>query len=289
MRDAREGGYAVGYFESWDIPSLQGVLDAAEETASPVIVGFNGEFLSEPHRARPERLSIYAGVLRAAADVARVPTVTIFNECSRQEWLLEAVELGFDIVMPSLGRLDLDAYRRLTRSVTAQAAHTDVAVEVELGELPSGASGEIDSSHAEVTDPRVAEEFMSDTGADLLAVSVGNVHVLPGGRRTLDLERLEEIHRYVSHPLVLHGGTGIEPESLRTAIELGVCKVNYGTRLKLAWLEAAQNAFASVPSNPHEFLGMGGSPDLFEAVRNAVREEVLGLLPDLGCKGRAAP
>ena len=59
MTDCQAGGYAVGYFESWNLESLQGVLDAAEQTRSPVIVGFNGEFLSHAGRLASERLALY--------------------------------------------------------------------------------------------------------------------------------------------------------------------------------------------------------------------------------------
>ena len=82
MADARRHGYAVGYFESWDLASLEGVIDAAEETGSPVIVGFNGEFLARPDRALPARLAWYGALARAAAESARVPCVVMFNECT---------------------------------------------------------------------------------------------------------------------------------------------------------------------------------------------------------------
>ena len=70
MQRAVEGGYAVGYFESWNLESLQGVVDAAEETGSPVILGFNGDFLSRPARRAAERLAWYAALGRAAAESA---------------------------------------------------------------------------------------------------------------------------------------------------------------------------------------------------------------------------
>src|SRR5262249_18270314 len=83
MRRAVEGGYAVGYFESWNLESLQGVVDAAEMTGSPVILGFNGDFLSRPNRLTAERLAWYAALGRAAAESARVPCGLIFHESPR--------------------------------------------------------------------------------------------------------------------------------------------------------------------------------------------------------------
>ena len=73
MDDCTAGGYAIGYFESWNLESLQGVLDAAEQTRSPIIVGFNGEFLSHPDRLAAERLaSAIQKKLRTPASQARL-------------------------------------------------------------------------------------------------------------------------------------------------------------------------------------------------------------------------
>ena len=99
MRRAVEGGYAVGYFESWNLESLQGVIDAAEETRSPIIIGFNGDFLSRPTRLAAERLAWYAALGRAAAESASVPCGLIFNECPRDDWVRAAIEAGFNLVM----------------------------------------------------------------------------------------------------------------------------------------------------------------------------------------------
>src|SRR5450432_4090548 len=87
---AMRHGYAVGYFESWNLESLQGVVDAAEETGSPVILGFNGAFLSGPRHAT-ERLSWYAALGRAAAESSTVPCGLIFNECPHDNWVRAAI------------------------------------------------------------------------------------------------------------------------------------------------------------------------------------------------------
>ena len=112
MRRAREGGYAVGYFESWNLESLYGVVEAAEAAQSPVIIGFNGEFLSRPERKAAERLSWYGALGRAAAMDAGFPCGFIFNECAEDEWTRAAVTAGFNLVMPADPAASYDAYRR---------------------------------------------------------------------------------------------------------------------------------------------------------------------------------
>ena len=87
MESARVGRYALGYFESWNLESLQGTIDAAEQSRAPIIIGFNGDFLCRPERRAVERLSWYAALGRAAAESAKVPVGFIFNECPNDEWV----------------------------------------------------------------------------------------------------------------------------------------------------------------------------------------------------------
>jgi ketose-bisphosphate aldolase len=286
LRRAREGGYAVGYFESWNLESLYGVIDAAELAQAPVIVGFNGEFLSRAERTAAERLSWYGALGRTAATDASVPCGFIFNECAQDNWTRAAVTAGFNLVMPADPAASHGDYAGRVRDLIGYAHPRNVAVEAELGELPAGlpafAHGE-----GEKTDPDRARDFVRATGVDLLAVSVGNVHVALSGRTALDLDHLKAIRRVVDVPLVLHGGSGIADESLRQAIAIGVAKVNYGTVLKQRYLAAVRRALAVDELNPHALLGMGGPEDVMIAGRCAVREAVLERLPALGCAGRA--
>ena len=211
-----------------------------KQADSPIILGFNGAFLAGD-RVAPERLELYAAIGRAAAESSSVPCGLIFNECPRDGWVLQAIQAGFNLVMladPAAPYIGIPGPGR--RDCTGGPSR-GVAVEGELGELPCGADG--GSPHGGTsTDPAVAAEFVAATGVDLLAVSVGNVHIQTRGQSKLDLRLLEKIHRCVPVPLVLHGGTGIAAESLQAAIALGVAKVNFGTYLKTRYLNVVQMA-----------------------------------------------
>jgi ketose-bisphosphate aldolase len=293
LEDARKmtaqavrGGYAVGYFESWNLESLQGVVDAAEATRSPVVIGFNGDFLTRPDRLAGERLAWYAALGRAAAATASVPCALIFNECPRDAAVRDAIELGFNLVMPADPDAAVEESVARVAALTRLAHERGAAVEAELGELPCGVHG--GASHGgTATDPEAAAAFVAATGVDLLAVSVGNVHIKVDGTEGLDLDRLEAIARVVPVPLVLHGGTGIDREALRAAIGLGVAKVNYGTYLKQRYLAAVRAAVARDEPDPHRLLGIGGPDDVLGAGRRAVRDAVLERIDWLGCCGRA--
>lgn len=286
MRHARSHHHAVGYFESWNIDSLYGVIDAAEQMKSPVIIGFNGEFLSHAGRVETERLALYGALGKAAAASASVPCGFIFNECAQDEWTRTAITSGFNLVMPAdPGAAPLDYMERV--SAIVQLAHANsVAVEAEIGELPSGVPGGEEHAGSE-TGAEDAKAFVAETGIDLLAVSVGNVHIALNRAHGLDLARLAEIHAAVDVPLVLHGGTGIAPDHLVKAISLGVTKVNYGTYIKQRYLEAVRSAIKSDEPNPHALIGLGGPQDILVVGRRAVREAVLERLPLLNSAGKA--
>ncbi len=140
LRRAVREGYAVGYFESWNLESLQGVVDAAEQTMSPVILGFNGGFLSGPRHAT-ERLSWYAALGRAAAESATVPCGLIFNECPRDDWVRSAIAAGFNLVMLADPEASPEDLTSRVAALTRLAHDRGVAVEAEVGELPCAANG----------------------------------------------------------------------------------------------------------------------------------------------------
>jgi ketose-bisphosphate aldolase len=277
LLSAQRGGYAVCYCESWDLGSFQAVVEAAEECDAPTIAGFNGGFLRHAGRSKPESLRFYAA-LRFALERSPVPVAMLLNESDDLVQMREAMELGFNAVMPENEGLTPGDYRALVADVVKIAHPRGVSVEAQLGTLPSG--GSQDQHAGDTTEPEAAREFVTQTEVDALAVSVGNVHILTRGQAALDFDALRRIRKKVEVPLVVHGGTGLPPESIATLISLGVAKLNYGTVLKQVYLAALRESLPRYqsPMSPHPFLGMGGSQDILVAAREAVKTKVKELL-----------
>ena len=99
MADAARGGYAVGYFESWNLESLLAVADAAEAQRSPVIVGFSGIYLPHPGRRVKDGLAPYAAMALAVCRELSVPACLLFNESPNEDWVGAAIDAGFNLVM----------------------------------------------------------------------------------------------------------------------------------------------------------------------------------------------
>jgi len=284
LADATRGGYAVCYCESWNMESLEAVIQAAEELRSPIIAGFNGGFLMHTERAKPASLAYYAGLALALRHTT-APVAFLLNETDSFTQIEEGIALGFNAVMVENDHLRAEEYTRLVKRVTGIAHPQGVSVEAQIGRLPHGSG----NFSAQPTDPERARAFVEETAVDALSVAVGNVHILTEGKATVDLRALERIREAVQVPLVLHGGTGIPLEMARDCIRRGVAKVNFGTALKQAYLEAVREKLRAyqAPMSPHPFLGMGGSQDIIMAGAEAVKMKTKMLLQAFGSVGKA--
>ncbi len=274
LAEAQAGGYAVGYFEAWDIYSLEAVLEAAEAENAPVILGFGGVMM-EPGWFDGGGLERLGAVGLATARAARVPVSLILNEVSTFAQVVRGIQAGFNAVMLNTSSLPYAENVRLTRQVVEVAHAVGVGVEAEMGTLPD-ASGEMGGEAGRLTDPDEAARFVSETGVDALAVSVGNVHVLIDGQAVIDWDRLAAVHQAVPVPLVVHGGTGFPEDGIAQAIALGVAKINVGTVLKQAFLAGVTEAVQALPPrvNFQQVMGSRKEADVLQQGKNRMREEV---------------
>ena len=291
MTAAEAGGYAVGYFESWNMESLFAVADAAVAMRSPVILGFSGIHFPLAESGKKERLGVCAKMAGALCESLAVPACLLFNESPHLNWVLAAIPAGFDLVMFTDATLPPDDLERSVRQVATEAHAKSVAVEAEMMAL-AGVDGRLTAPPGDLrlTDPQAAHVFVERTGVDALAVNVGQAHVHGRSRVHLDLTRIEQLRQAVSVPLVLHGATSVEPEDLAGAIKAGVRKVNVGSALKSAYFEALRAACRKTDAeyNPYEVVGSGLDTDVLAAGRRALTAKVEQYMRVFGSAGRCA-
>jgi fructose-bisphosphate aldolase class II len=280
--------YALGYFEAWDLYSLEAALGAAEAEESPVILGF-GCMMADRDWLDQGGVEALGAMGRVVADRAQVPVALLLNEAQTLDQALRGVESGFNAVM-----LDTSAWGwddAVTQvGALARAAHArGVAVEGELGRLPDFIGGDVDESQASFTDPQQAAAFVAQTGVDCLAVSIGNVHLLTTRHAPVNLEHLEAIARRSATPLVIHGGTSFPPDAAPRAIAAGVVKFNVGTVLKHAFFAGLRQTMQAQPetADVHLILGSHKSADVMNAGKARMREKIRELMRVYGSSGRA--
>ncbi len=292
MLEAREGKYAVGYFESWDLQSLKAVVSAAEEESSPVIIGFNGGVLKNADRVlKPDNLLYYAAIGRIAAEITPVPVSFILNEVPVLAHALQGIDLGFNAVMFEPESEDIDKNIAMFGRLVAKAHLKGVSVEANFGQLPTADQYDLrqrTGSHS-LTDPESAKRFVEATGIDLLGVSIGNVEVLMDGKVSLDFELFERIHRVVDIPLTLHGGSGIADEDINELIKRGLCKMNLGTALNQAFLDGMDSVQKSGSQNisPKYRIGSGLKEDILAGGEISMKELVRYKMKVYGSSGKA--
>lgn len=290
LQHARENSYAVGYFEAWNLDSLLAIVRAAEIARSPVMIGFCGEYLANPQRRFKEEVGLYGDIAARVARAAAVPVATLLNESTDMNTAYAGIRAGFDMVMFVDEAMAVDQLALTTKKLVEFAHACGTAVEAEVGAL-----GMVDQStgtkkRGNKTDPEVAAQFVKDTNVDALAVAIGNIHFLEDDKARLDFDLLETLHKRITVPLVLHGGTGIDKADFRPAIERGIAKVNVGAGLKRVVLESQRSYFAKTDvakMNPNDVLGRGGDCDLTMRAQDTLIAEVLGFIRAFGSENRA--
>ncbi len=276
LAQAQRQNYAVGYFEAWDLYSLEAVIEAAEAAGSPVIIGFGGVMMEQGWFDGNAGLERLGALGLAAAQTAKVPVAFLLNEVATLDLIQRGIVAGFNAVMLDTSHLSYQENVRLTRQVAEVAHAAGVGVEAEVSLLPD-ASGEMGGPGGQLTDPVEAARFVEETGIDALGVSVGNIHILAEGEATIDWPRLADLQRAVPVPLVIHGGTGFPAGGCQRAITLGVAKINYGTTLKRAFLEGLTEAIQNLPARVsyHQVMGSRKEADVLQQAKLRMKDEVI--------------
>lgn len=241
LKPARENHYAVGLFNTCSLEFARGVIAAAEETQSPVIIG-TAEILLPV-----ATLEEMAEMLIPMAKRASVPVVVHLDHGLNAETCKKALELGFSSIMYDCSTDPYDVNVQKVAEMAKLAHSYGATIEGELGHVgnnPTSAEGETDPS-AFYTEPDQALDFVTKTGVDALAIAVGTAHGAYKLPPKLDFERIREIAGTIDTSLVLHGGSGLTDDDFRKAIDEGISKVNIFTDINMAAAKAAHDGYAN--------------------------------------------
>ena len=275
LKHAYHHGYAVGAFDLVSLDFLQGIMTAAEQARSPVILS-----LAESHFEYFD-FKLVMPAVEAAAKQASVPVAIHLDHGASLASAVAAINHGCNGVMVDASHEQLSNNIQITRAVVDMAHACGVPVEGELGYVP-GVEGEDAERHpGEIayTTPEEARRYVEQTGVDFLAISIGTVHGRMQGEPKLDFQRLQQINEALDTPLVIHGGTGLSDNQFRQLIANGVAKVNYYTALSDA---------AARQINENTVTGAGsGYTGLVKNIRSAVAAEAERCMRLWGAAGRA--
>ncbi len=230
---AWHGQYAVPSFCAWNAEVTETILQVAADLRAPVILMSGpGEFPLNP----PETL---AAISRALIHKYDVPAALHLDHGDSPALVRRCLDAGYTSVMLDYSTRRFDENVAGLKEVVAQARPKGVTVEGEIGSVGQVDDSTVEGSkHSTLTDPAEAARYAEMTGVDALAVSIGNAHGLYTRLPVFDFDRLERIRKAVPVPLVLHGGSGTQPEYIRKAVSLGMAKINVASELCQAFRDA---------------------------------------------------
>ncbi|ACQ54415.1 TPA: class II fructose-1,6-bisphosphate aldolase [Clostridium botulinum] len=276
FKKAYEGKYAIGAFNINNMEILQGVVNSAKAANSAVILQVSAGALKY---AGPKYLK--AMVDAAIADTG-IDVALHLDHGASLDVVKLAVESGFTSVMFDGSHYDYEENVAKTKEVVEYAHSHGVVVEAELGVL-AGVEDDVQSDVHIYTDPEQAVDFVNRTGVDSLAIAIGTSHGAYkfAGEAQLRFDILEEIQsKLPGYPIVLHGASSVDPESvdtcnkyggeikgakgvpadmLRKASSMAVCKINMDTDLRLAMTAGIRKVLSEDPKqfDPRKYLGEG--------------------------------
>ena len=276
LYDAKKGKYAVGLFNAVNLELARGIIAAAEQTGSPVIMG-TAEVLF-PYGPL-EEVSYY---LLPMAKKAKVPVVIHLDHGLKKETCLKALELGFTSIMYDCSTDSYDDNVRKVKEMADIAHSFGATIEGELGHVGDNEGSAEGSSHLAdpskfFTDPKMAKDYVQKTGVDALAIAVGHAHGAYKLPPKLDFERIRTIAKTVDVPLVLHGGSGLTDNDFKQAIKDGISKVNIFTDINIAAVKAEFSRFTDMNK---------GIIDLIPAAVEAIKQESMKKMELFGSVGK---
>ncbi|MDB5254489.1 MAG: Fructose-bisphosphate aldolase, class [Parcubacteria group bacterium] len=254
---AGEKNVAIGHFNISDSEGLKAVVEAATELGVPVIIGVSEK----------ERSFLGVAEIRVLVQAEKDKGLPVFLNADHTysvEASKEAVDNTFDSVIIDGAEKPFFENVMMTKEVVQYAREKSpgMLVEGELGfigtgsmlrdEIPEGVSEETQTTAED------AVTFVKETCVDLFAPSVGNIHgLIKSGEPKLNIERIKEIAKAVSVPLVLHGASGNTDEEVSAAIDAGVRIVHINTELRQAYKKGIERGMSSDELAPYKFMAEG--------------------------------
>jgi len=280
--EAAKGKYAVGAFNITDLVQLEGVVDAAVEKKSPLIIQTS---------VKPSKFigtNVMVAIYKTIAAAAPIPICLHLDHCTEVDYCKKCADAGYTNIMIDASKQTFEENIRQTKEIVDYCHKVgNISVEGELGTV-SGVEDQVKvaENEAALANPLQSVEFVERTGLDLFAPAIGTAHgVYKTKNPKVDFERLAKINQLlngktIKTPLVVHGGTGLPEDYIQKLIAAGGVKFNVSTELKRTLIDAK---YEYITANREEYDP--GKVDT--AARDAIRKAVGHWIDMLGSGGKA--
>lgn len=272
FKEAVNSDYAIGAFNISNREFLIAIILAAKEAKSPLIIQASEstvKFLG---------FDYISHLIRFADKFSEnIPIAFHLDHSRRLETIIGAIRAGFTSIMYDGSHLPFEENVNNTKEIVKISKAVGIPVEGEIGKI-GGVEEDIKEDRIIYTEVEDAVRFYELTGVTSLAIAIGTAHGMQKKNAKINFQRLEEIHsKLPGVPLVLHGSSGVPKEDIKTAIRLGIKKVNIATELKMAMASGIKKILDNGTIEPRDYLEEG---------INSVKKEVLNNIEILGSAGR---
>lgn len=270
LNKAVEGHYAVGQFNINNLEWTKAILLTAQENNSPVILG-----VSEGAGKYMTGFDTVAAMVKAMMGSLGITVpVALHLDHGTYEGCYKCIKAGFSSIMFDGSHFPIDENIAKTTELVHAAHNMGLSIEAEVGSIGGEEDGVVGAG--EIADPAECK-MIADLGVDFLAAGIGNIHgKYPANWKGLDFDALAKIKELIGDlPLVLHGGTGIPEDMIKTAISLGVAKINVNTECQLYFQEATRKYIEAGKDlegkgyDPRKLLAPG-----YEGIKQIVKEKM---------------
>jgi ketose-bisphosphate aldolase len=276
VRHAAKHRYAVVQVNTnggtYDI--TRAIVEVADELGAPVILG------AYENNLKYRGYDYAAMQMRFFGERAAVPVAVHLDHGGSVDSCQRAIEAGFTSVMIDGSHLPIAQNIEQTKAVVAIAKPRGVSVEAEVGELqklnPDGSMPEVKN----LSDPAEVTRISRESGADMIAVGIGNAHGFYKDAPNIRFDLLETLAAASAVPLVLHGSTGLSDEVIARCVAMGMAKANLGTLIRTRWVEHAAAVIAEGKHLNHPWR-------VGEAVKDRLKPDIRHMLQATGSAGRA--
>jgi len=279
---ATEEKYAVGAFNITNLIQMEAVVEAAVNKRAPLIIQTSvtpSKFLGP---------TVLVAIYKTLAESAPIPICLHLDHCGDVEYCKQCADAGYTNIMIDASKQVFEENIRQTKEVCDYCHNIgNITVEGELGTV-SGVEDQVRVAEdkASLCDPEQALEFVDQTGVDIFAPAIGTAHgVYKTKHPKLDFDRQKKISALINGeapriPLVIHGGTGLQPEVVKRLVSLGGSKFNVSTDLKYTLIDTTHDYISS-----HRDEYNPGKIDI--AVKKAIIDRIYYWIDILGCEGKA--
>jgi fructose-bisphosphate aldolase, class II len=264
IAEAEEKKIAIGHFNISDSTGFWAVVNAAKKLNLPVVIGVS----------EGERDFIGVRQVKALVDTLKSESLPIFLNADHTyslERIKEVVDAGFDAVITDEADKSFEENVGVTKEAVqyARSKNPDILVESELGFIGKSSKvlDEVPEGVNKIT-VEEAENFCKETGIDLFAPAVGNIHgmIRSGAEPKLDINLIKQIKEAVKIPLVLHGGSGNSEDEFKQAIAAGISIIHINTELRLAYKQGLQKHLMENPDEIAPYKYLRAARDAMQAV-----------------------